>query len=147
MLLLLANLAATGMLIGLTWTIQLVHYPLFAQVGTDAWLAYAAGHGRRITVLVAPWMLLELGTAAALVADRPPILPDAAAWGGLALVGLIWLSTGLVQAPLYGRLSRRWDAADHRRLVATHGVRTACWTLRGVLLLVVLAEALRPLGV
>jgi hypothetical protein len=146
MLLLLANLAATGMLIGLTWTIQLVHYPLFAQVGADAWLGYAAGHGRRITVLVAPWMLLEAGTAAALVAWRPPLLSAAAAWSGLALVGLIWLSTVLVQAPLYGRLSRRWDAEDHRRLVVTHGLRTACWTLRGMLLLAVLARVLDPAG-
>ncbi len=142
MILLLANLAATGMLIGLTWTIQMVHYPLFAQVGREAWPAYAEGHGRRITLLVAPWMVLELVTSAALVRWRPEALTPAEAWTGLALTSAIWLSTGLVQAPLYTRLLRAWDAADHRRLVVTHGLRTALWTLRGMLLLLVLARTL-----
>lgn len=142
--LLLANLAATGMLIGLIWTIQLVHYPLFAAVGPAAWPTYAAAHGRRVTVLVLPWMLLELGTAVALLRWRPALLTAPEAWLGAALVAVLWLSTGLVQGPAFTRLAAAWDPALHRRLVGTNWVRTAAWTLRGVLLLRVAARAFLP---
>lgn len=144
MSLLLANLAATGMLIGLIWTIQLVHYPLFAAVGREAWPAYAAAHGRRVTVIVLPWMVLELVTTVALLRWRPVLLSAPEAWLSAALVALLWLSTALVQGPTFTRLSAGWDPALHRRLVRTNWVRTAAWTLRGVLLLIVAARAFRP---
>jgi hypothetical protein len=34
-LVLLANLAATFFMVGLIWFVQIVHYPLFGQVGRD----------------------------------------------------------------------------------------------------------------
>ncbi|HEX2205610.1 MAG TPA: hypothetical protein VHG91_20025 [Longimicrobium sp.] len=48
---------------------------------------------------------------------------------------MVWLSTALLQVPMHGRLERGFDAAAHRRLVATNWVRTVAWTARGVLLL------------
>lgn len=59
--------AATWALIGLIWTIQLVHYPLFAQVGRHTFKAYHHRHTTQITWVVAPLMLMELITAAWLV--------------------------------------------------------------------------------
>lgn len=52
--------ASTWALIGLIWTIQLVHYPLFSVVGDESFTEYAKGHASRITLIVAPLMLLEL---------------------------------------------------------------------------------------
>lgn len=141
--LVLANLAATGMLIGLVWVVQLVHYPLFAAVGSAAWPSYAAGHGRRITVLVLPWMTTELLTSLALVRWRPAIVGAAEAWTGVALVGVLWASTALWQGPLYTRLAAAWDPVTHRHLVRSNWVRTAAWTARGVLLLWILGRTLR----
>lgn len=140
MLVLLANLCATGMLVGLAWTIQLVHYPLFAAVGAGAWPAYAAGHARRITVLVAPWMALEGVTAVALPWLRPPAVPAWQAWAGAALVGLIWLVTATLLVPLHTRLAAGFDPDVAAKLVSRNWIRTATWTARGVLSLLMVAR-------
>lgn len=125
---------ATLALVGLIWTIQIVHYPLFRRVGEDAYPAYQAGHVRRISIVVAPLMLAELATAVLLVLV-PTDVPPALAWIGLALVGVIWISTALLQAPLHARLEQGFDARTHRRLVATNWIRTLAWTARGAIVL------------
>jgi hypothetical protein len=136
----LANLAATLAMAGVIWAIQLVHYPLFGRVGEAGFAAYEAEHTSRITLLVGPLMLVELVTATALLWLRPGAMPSWAAAVGLGLVAAVWASTLLVQVPLHAELSRGFDAAAHRRLVATNWGRTATWTARAALLLWVMAR-------
>ena len=139
--LLLVQLASTLCLVGLIWTIQIVHYPLMAQVGVEEFTRYHAAHSAAITWLVVPLMLAELVSAIALVLDRPEAVPNWAAWVGLALVVLIWLSTGLLQVPQHALLAQGFDAGAHRTLVLSNWVRTAAWSLRGLLLLWLVARS------
>ena len=132
-LLFVANLASTWFLAGLIWTIQLVHYPLFDRVGREGFAAYEGAHARMITPLVGPVMLLEAMTAVLLVVSRPRFVPAWAAWTGLALVGVAWLSTFLLQVPMHGTLARGFDAEAHARLVGTNWIRTAAWSARALL--------------
>jgi hypothetical protein len=122
----LAELVVAAMLTGLIWTIQVVHYPLFAQVGREHFAAYEAAHTQTITLLVGPLMLAEvaLGLAALFLA---PSWLRAFAFG---LVVVIWLSTAFLQVPLHTRLSSGFDADAQRALVATNWLRTASWSLR-----------------
>jgi len=128
--------AATWALAGLVWTVQVVHYPLMARVGAGSFPGYHAAHTRRMTRVVAPLMLAELGTAGALLwlGERNP-------WWLASLAPLAgnWLSTALVQVPLHRRLSSGFDPAAHTRLVRTNWWRTAAWSLRGGLVLPALA--------
>jgi hypothetical protein len=128
---LIANVAVTWALVGLIWTIQLVHYKLFDSVGESAWLEYHRRHTANITLLVGPLMLAELLTAAWLIWHRPAGVPGWAVWVGLGLVIAMWLSTAFIQVPLHNRLSAGLDAAVAGRLVATNWIRTIGWTLRG----------------
>lgn len=130
-LLILTHVAATLFLVGLIWTIQVVHYPLFAKVGSESYTAYQAGHQWRITVVVLPVMLVELVTAGLLLWLRPAVIPVWMVWTGVLLVGAIWLSTAMVQAPLHGLLDRGFDQTAWARLVATNWFRTIAWTVRG----------------
>jgi hypothetical protein len=57
------------------------------------------------------------------------------AWGGLALLLLIWVSTAVFQVPAHEKLKSGFDEAWHRRLVDWNWVRTGLWTLRAMLLL------------
>lgn len=132
-MLLVAHAALTWALAGLILTIQVVHYPLFARVGTDHYTTYQREHVTRITWLVAPLMLSELATGAALALQPPPGLPPITAWLGLGLLLLIWASTALLQSPAHGRLAAGFDPAWHARLVATNWARTGLWLLRGLL--------------
>jgi hypothetical protein len=61
-LLLLAHSAATLFLVGLIWFVQVVHYPLLAQVGTGEFVAYAASHGQAWTAR-GGWVLYLLARA------------------------------------------------------------------------------------
>ena len=66
-------------------------------------------------------------------------MTSALAWSGLVLVILIWLSTALYQVPQHRQLSVQWSASAHRLLVGTNWLRTVLWTVRGVLVLVMMA--------
>ncbi|MEM9556226.1 MAG: hypothetical protein AAGC60_18355 [Acidobacteriota bacterium] len=124
--------ATTFLLVGLIWTVQVVQYPLFAQVGADQFVSYHAGHSARISLLVVPLMLVELVTACLLLVRRPAELSAGALWLGLALLSVVWLSTFALQVPRHGILGGGFDAAAHRTLVATNWLRTAAWSGRGL---------------
>jgi hypothetical protein len=133
--LLLAQLATTLPLAGLIWTIQVVHYPLFARVGAPGFAAYHAEHAARITWLVGPLMLVELG--AALAWFRWPIerAPTWYAPAMAALVGVAWVTTACGSVPAHAQLELAFDRGAYDRLVASNWARTAAWSLRAALLL------------
>ena len=60
----------------------------------------------------------------------------------LALMGLAYGVTAFVSAPLHGRMSERFDARLHARLVSTNWIRTAAWSARGLLLAVLAFTAI-----
>lgn len=142
-LILLAQVISTWFLVGLIWTIQIVHYPLFAAVGVDRFVAYEASHTRLITWVVGPVMLVEAATAGLFVAMRPASIPAWIPWTGLGLVILIWISTAILQVPDHAKLANGFDAAAHAHLVGTNWLRTIAWTARGVILAVAIWPALR----
>ncbi|HEX8438362.1 hypothetical protein [Archangium sp.] len=141
-LVLLAHAAATLFMVGVIWFVQVVHYPLFAKVGSDAFVPYAAAHGTLTGYIVGPPMVLELLTAVWLVAHPPPGVNPLVPWVGLALVGALWLSTFFVQVPLHESLRAAFQPEAWRRLVVTNLWRTALWTVRGGLVLYVLWRAM-----
>ena len=119
-------------LTGLIWCVQVVHYPLFAAVGNATFVAYEREHCRRIAPVVLPPMLLEVALSIWVCWLAPPPA-RAAAWLGVALLAVIWLSTFLIQVPCHRRLSAAADRAAMRRLVASNWLRTAAWTGRAAL--------------
>ncbi len=126
--LLAVHAAVTWALVGLIWTVQLVHYPLFAQVGADSFRSYHARHTRQITWIVAPLTAVEVLTAASLF-----VRGAREAWllASFAPLAFNWLVTWRVQIPLHNRLAAGFDAEVHRRLVAGNWWRTAAWSIRG----------------
>jgi hypothetical protein len=138
---LLLNLASTGVMIGVIWFVQVVHYPLFAGVGAAGFCGYAVEHARRTTWVVAPPMLIELGTGLALLWRRPDMMPLTWAATGLVLLAVVWAATFGLAVPRHAELGRGFDARAHRRLVRTNWVRTAAWTARGALVAAVVVRA------
>ena len=120
---------------GLIWFVQLVHYPMLADVPVESFPRFEAIHQARTTWAVGPPMLLELATALAWLAYRPAGVPDWAPWLGIALLVLVEGSTAVFFGPQHGRLAAGFDATLHRQLVDWNWIRTFGWTARGVLLL------------
>ena len=133
-LILVAQLSASAFMAGVIWLVQLAHYPLFVAVTGDPSTGRFRANQRRTAAVVMPPMLVEGITAALVALAPPPGVGRPAALGGLALVGLLWLSTALVQMPLHERLGRDGhDPATIARLVRGNWVRTIAWTARAAL--------------
>lgn len=133
---------SSAFMAGVIWTMQLVHYPLFARVGRPGFCEYQRNHMRRITWIVAPTMGIELITAMWLFAAPPIGIPQDATTVGAALVVVIWLSTALFQGPAHAQLLRMgFEPARLRFLLATNWIRTAAWSVRAPLSLMMLIWA------
>lgn len=133
--------AATWFMAGLHWFVQVVHYPLFADVGTDRFIAYHARHSDRTTVVVLPAMAAELATSAWLVVDQPQGTSATLVLAGLALAILTWAATFLLVVPRHRDLAAGFDPVAVGRLVRASWVRTGAWTMHGVVVAVLLAQA------
>lgn len=134
-------------MVGLIWFVQVVHYPLFDGVGDEGFAGYEDRHARRTTWVVLPPMVIELVTAAWLVAQRSVLLPGVRgwmAWAGLGLVFFVWAVTFAVSVPQHQRLAHGFDASAHRILTDTNWLRTAAWSLRGGLVLWMVGLQMRP---
>lgn len=143
---LVAQTVATLWLAGMIWTVQVVHYPLFAQVGTDGFAAYQAAHSGRISLLLlGPWALQGVTTAWVLLRrpDGVPLWLVAVASVAAATTVLV---TVLVSVPAHGVLGGGFDVASHARLVRTNWWRTAAWTVHGLAAMVMLVLHLRATG-
>ncbi len=82
---LLVHATAVFLLTGVIWTIQLVHYPGFADVERRRWPSYHRRHSRNIALIVLPLMLTELSTSAWLL------------WHTLSALHLVfWCHKGLL---------------------------------------------------
>lgn len=131
-ILLLVHVLVTWALIGLIWTIQQVHYPLFNLVGDEGYVFYQRAHMARISLLVLPLMMIELVSGFALIAYPPPNIPQISLIIAVTGILLIWGVTIFISAPQHALLARIFDADVHRVLLVSNWVRTGLWTLRGL---------------
>jgi hypothetical protein len=134
-MLFLAHLGSSLYMVGLIWFVQVVHYPLFADVGSREFPAYEQRHTARTTWVVGPPMLIQGATALLLIWFRPASIANWSVWTGLALLVVNWLSTAFIQVPCHDSLSKIFSPMIHERLVWTNWLRTVAWSLHGGLVL------------
>ncbi len=123
---------------GLIWFVQVVHYPLFQRIPVAAFVPYERAHTLRTGWVVAPVMLTELATAAAILLLSSPLRQSPAFLTASALLALVWISTAVIQVPLHRRLAQCPDPASMTALARTNWLRTIAWTLRSILLVATL---------
>jgi hypothetical protein len=127
------NAVATWQMLGVILFVQHVHYPLFSQIGEEHFRKYHLVHCRRTGHIVGPLMLLEVGTALLMYYLAPGSEESALALVGLMLLGVIWISTALLQMPLHHRLALAYTESTISVLVRTNWIRTVAWLLRAFL--------------
>ncbi len=142
----LLQVGTTLAMVGLIWFVQVVHYPLLAQVGRETFRRYEMDHQRLTTFVVAPLMFIELATAVLLFWWRPAGLGDGSVWMGLALLAAIWIMTYTVQVPQHASLVLSYDASTQKRLVKGNWLRTGAWTARGALVLWMVSKSFNTLA-
>ena len=140
--LLLVQGISTWAMTAVIWLVLLLQYPSFARVGPASFPEFHAFHSTRITLIVAPLMIAEAISAAALVWRPARVTSTWEVWVGLGLVMIVWASTALLQVPMHQRLSSGFDETAWRFLCDSNWVRTLAWSLRAVLVTVWLHRAL-----
>ncbi len=141
--LLLANAAATLFMVGLTWFVQVVHYPLFALLGEGEFAEYHRRHSSRTTLVVLPAMTVELLTSFALLFD-PPAGEVGLVAAGAALAAGTWLLTAPAAA-LHARIGEAGPLPELLdSLARASWLRTIAWTGHGAVVIALLAASIDP---
>ena len=131
--LLIALLAVSAFNTGLIWIVQLVHYPGFLRISPDAYASYQQFHMRAISFIVVPSMLTELLLSLAGLA-MTDLNRSYLYWGAGICLALVWAVTFFVSVPLHRSLTEGYDARGIQRLIDTNWWRTAGWSMRTILL-------------
>ncbi|MGI9471903.1 MAG: hypothetical protein ACR2NZ_10245 [Rubripirellula sp.] len=137
-LLLVFHVVLTGAMTGIMWFVQLAYYPNLQFVGDGQYEHYEREHLRRISRPAWCFLAVELLTAVSALCCSPPEIRWALGTNLLLLL-VIWSSTYFIQVPLHRLLADRFEASTHRRLVVSNWLRTASYTMRALLLTVVLS--------
>lgn len=128
-------------MVGLIWFVQIVHYPLFVQVGPERFVDYEVAHQRRTSYVVGPLMAVEGVTALTLLVAAPDGIGPALPLFGAGLLAVIHTSTVALQVPAHAKLAGSHDASVIRRLVRTNWIRTIGWSARGGIAVAMLVQA------
>lgn len=109
----------------LIWLVQLVIYPAFLHFSTANFKQWHVRYTRRVTYVVLPIMLGQLGLYLLLFAYAE----SWDIWLNLLLVSVAWAITFFRAVPLHAELDL---VADHKeraeRLLRVNGWRTVVWT-------------------
>lgn len=141
----------TALMIGMIWTVHLLHYQLFPLVGAAAWDRYESAHVDRIgNILFGPWLVEGLCVLVLLMA-RPRNL-RVLAFVSAFLMLFILIDTAAFSAPAHGVLLDSWDRTTYDELMVVNLIRAWLWTAKGVVavwmlwLVVARSRAPRPEG-
>ena len=137
------NLASTWYMVGLIWLIQLVHYPLFNYVGSEEFIVFHDNHKILITPVVGIVMIVELVTSVIILFQPHCGIRNWLSIVGIILLGIIWSSTIFFQIPIHNTLSSKFNENALIMLINTNWIRTICWSVRGIILLLVLEKLLK----
>lgn len=139
--LLAVHLAATAAMAGLTWFVQVVHYPLFHKVGVDEFGSYERRHLRTTPRVVLPVMTVETVATLAIGVVGLDELGVALPVVGVVLLAVVWWNTMRVQVPMHRELAGGYDATVVDRLVRSNWVRTVGWSARTVVAVAMIVVA------
>lgn len=125
--LMILHIVATAAMCGIIWQVQLVQYPGFSYIDESKFRMAMKHHQNRISVVVIPFMVIELVLAVYLAAINPTLSNLASAM----IVITIWALTFFFLVPLHDQLLRAgYDNKKISRLVKTNWSRTILWTVK-----------------
>ena len=123
------NLIVSLYMVGVIWTIQLVHYPSFLYVDTNSFKKFSDFHQLRMTILVAPAMILELSFSLwTYMQDM-----NAVNFVIFALSLILWALTFIIFVPMHRQLLE--DGKELKlitKMIKFNWVRTFFWSIKAL---------------
>lgn len=131
------ELASCLFLLGLITYVQVVHYPLFLNIPSEAFINYELAHQKRTSYVVIVPMVLELLAASYIFINKLMLGTTIFFTDYLSytLLLIIWVSTFFIQMPIHHALEKGYNVKLIKLLCNTNWLRTFCWSLRSYILL------------
>lgn len=118
-------LVSFGLLI-LIWMVQLIVYPSFRFMSSTQLIAWHTKYTPRITAVVAPLMLAQLGISLLYIYTEI----DLANAFHLALVISVWIITFGIFIPIHDKIQKGLgEDAMLKKLVELNWIRTVIWSI------------------
>jgi hypothetical protein len=138
---LIANVAATLVMVGVIWFVQHVHYPLLATFTVDSAPRVALDHQRRTGYVVGLPMAVEGISTLVLLVARPDGVSAIWPWVGACLLAVALGSTVFLSVPLHAQMAASPQADTGHKLVTTNWPRTVAWTSRGIVCIIMVVQS------
>ncbi len=133
---LIMHVFASLFMTGLCWFVQVVHYPLFHQINLNEFSRYESKNFVTGFITI-PVMTVELITGLYLLFS----FPDYLNFLNVFLMGIIGLSTAVFQVPIHLKLRSKASSKLIDKLIRTNWIRTISWTIRMIILAVLLSNS------
>ena len=124
--LLLIHLISNAIMFGITWVVQLVHYPMIHMLDEEKFFEYQRAHVIPTTIITFPTMVTEWATAFLLVL----YVSSGVNYLLLGLSTLLWISTMTLQVPTHRKLAKEYTEEMTDKLINTNWIRTAIWSFK-----------------
>ena len=122
-------------MLGVIWTMQLLHYPSFHFVSKANYRSFQEFHIKRITFIVAPAMLIEAISGSLCLIY---IIDDIENFFVISLILLvvIWLMTAFIFSKLHQNLLDGYSKIIINKLIRLNWIRSLLWSFRFALLII-----------
>jgi len=104
--------------------VQIVHYPLFSEVGRDNFVPYHQLHVARTSLFLGATLTIEMILNLGLVLLKPFSWNEALP---IAFSCIGWIVTFFMSVPQHRKLENGFSEKAHRNLLISNWIRVVCW--------------------
>jgi hypothetical protein len=108
--------------------VQIVIYPQFTEVGKKELKRYSTLHMKRISYIVVPIMLIEMGSLLYLLSQIP--IYNIYLWLCILSLALIWVLTFFKIVPVHQQIATQAKQELIPKLIQLNLYRTLLWTIK-----------------
>ena len=131
---LMLHFVSTSIMVGVIWTIQLVHYPTFLFIDKEKYFKFQEFHMSRVSYIVMPTMIAELFSGIYILLYNDKLMLNIFFLLAFFSLFLTWIITALVFVKIHNRLLIKYEEKTILLLVKLNWFRTILWSLRLVFL-------------
>ena len=132
------NLFISSFMFGVIIVTQIVNYPLLLDFFKFDLEILHKSYVNKISIIVIPFMLLELFIALYLVYNDTYL-----SYTNLGLLIIIYLSTFFIQVPIHDKIKYNTNIRLLKKLISSNWIRTSSWFLKSIIsVIIILKEVL-----
>lgn len=132
MTLILIQCAAFWFMAGVTWTLQILNYPLLEKINSSTFASYQEAHNKRFGKVMIPGVMISVLSTILLFFNLPDEVSFTIPLVQTVILLLITGSAALYAAPAHKKLEKNFDQVPVSSLIMTNWLRLIAWLVLGI---------------